>query len=157
MESLLSRLRREEGRTWVGVLVGLVVLIIVIAAAAGSSSKTGTGTTNSPALVTTPTTTHSTASKPAPAPAAKPQTFTGTGTENLGTINVPVQSTLHWSCPSCGSANFVISNNINDNNQLTVNDLNVTSGKTAVDAGTYSDVQVLTEGQAWTITISPGS
>ena len=152
-----TQLHGEQGKTWIAAVLGIVVLLIIIGAVAGGSNNTSTGTTKSPALVTTPTTTTATATKPAPAPTAKAQTFTGAGTENLGTINVPVQSTLHWRCPSCGSDNFVINNSFNDDNQLTVNDLNETSGQTAVDSGTYTDVQVLTEGQAWTVTITPGS
>lgn len=87
--------------------------------------------------------------------AEETKTYTGTGGENIGTINVTVESTLHWECPPCGSDNFSITNNPNDENTIFVNTLNRTSGETHVDEGTYHDVQVNTEGESWTIRIAP--
>ncbi len=96
-------------------------------------------------------------SKPAPTVAAKPQTFSGAGSENIGTITVPGSSTLTWSCPTCASGNFIINNGVNDSAQIGVNSLDQASGKTVIDAGTYTDVSINTEGQSWTITITPGN
>lgn len=83
------------------------------------------------------------------------KTFTGTGGENLGTVNVTTESTLHWECPPCGSDNFAVTNSPNDSNQMFVNTINRTSGETHVDEGTYHDVSVNTEGEEWTIKITP--
>jgi hypothetical protein len=85
---------------------------------------------------------------------AKPQTFTGTGSENIGTVKVPVQSTLHWLCSTCSQDNFQIFNSVTDASDIGVNGLKQTAGKTVVDAGTYTDVQINTEGQKWTIKIT---
>lgn len=87
--------------------------------------------------------------------AEETKTYTGTGGENIGTINITVESTLYWECPPCGSDNFSITNNPNDENTIFVNTLNRTSGETHVDEGTYHDVQVNTEGESWTIRIAP--
>ena len=46
-------------------------------------------------------------------------------------------------------------NNPEDEHQIFVNTLNRSSGETHVDEGTYNDVQVNTEGEEWTFTISP--
>lgn len=134
-----------------------IVLIVVIAAIAGGSSgkKHASGATHSPALVTTQSAGQ--AAQHHKAVHHKPQTFRGTGTENIGTVAVPVQSTLYWQCSSCGSDNFVVNNNFNDDSTIDVNALNQKSGKTVVDAGTYHDVEIDTEGQGWTIRIVPGT
>jgi hypothetical protein len=111
--------------------------------------------------VTTPGRSKSTAAptKPKPAPVVKPQTFSGVGSENIGTITVPVASTLKWSCPTCasGAGNFIIDNSATNASQIDVNALRQTSGKTVVNAGTYTDVSIETEGGSWTITVSPGN
>jgi hypothetical protein len=134
-------------------IAAFVVLASVVGAAAGSSHKS-TGPTSSPALVTTTT-------GPAPAaskPAAQPQTFKGTGTENIGTVNVSTDSTLRWSCATCSNDNFVISNDVvADTNTIAVNGLDQTNGKTVINAGTYHKVEIDTEGQDWSFTITPGT
>jgi hypothetical protein len=83
--------------------------------------------------------------------------FSGNGGENIGTINVSQPSELEWSCPSCAGDNFAISNSANDANQIDVNALGPTSGQTYVDPGSYHDVEINTEGGAWTINIVPGA
>jgi hypothetical protein len=88
---------------------------------------------------------------------AQPQTFTGNANENVGSIKVSDPSTLSWQCASCGTGNFIIDNNNNDTSQLEVNALDQTSGSTYVDPGTYTDVSITTEGQAWSFTITPGN
>lgn len=132
-------------------------VVVVVLAAAGAGSSTNSSKTNSPALVTTSTTTAGSQASPAPAPAAAPQKFQGTGTENIGTINVPVQSTLHWTCSTCAGNNFVINNGPTDDSQISVNALGPTHGETVIDAGTYHDVSINTEGQHWMIIIRPGT
>jgi len=69
-------------------------------------------------------------------------TLTGQGTENMGTVNVPSQSLLRWSCPRCSDDNFVTNNNPDDANTVDVNALNQTSGETIIDAETYHDFDV---------------
>jgi hypothetical protein len=145
----------------------VVVVAIIVAVSAATHHNTPTSPTSSPALVisttgtgtgtgTAPGSTASVAATTA-APPAHPQTFTGTGTENIGTINVAVASTLHWSCPSCGADNFQVFNSANDSGLIGVNGLDQTGGQTVLDAGTYTDVTINTEGQGWTITIDPGT
>jgi hypothetical protein len=101
------------------------------------------------------------AARKAPAPKpntnAEPQTFTGNANENVGSIKVSDPSTLSWQCTSCGTGNFIIDNNNNDTNQFDVNALDQTRGSTYVDPGTYTDVSIATEGQAWSFTITPGN
>jgi hypothetical protein len=84
-------------------------------------------------------------------------TLTGQGTENMGTVSVPSQSLLRWSCPSCSNDNFVVGNNVNDSNHVDVNALDQTSDQTIIDAGTYHDFQVEGRSGPWTITIGPSS
>lgn len=131
----------------------VVLFLLVIVAAAGSSSNSGK--TSSPALVTTST--PAGASQPPAAPSVAPQRFAGTGAENIGTINVPTQSTLHWSCATCSGGNFIIDNSATDDGQISVNSLNQTHGVTVIDAGTYHDVSINTEGQHWSISIRAGT
>ncbi len=87
--------------------------------------------------------------------AEETKTYSGTGGENIGTIHVPTDSILTWECPSCGSDNFIVGNSPNDESQIDVNTINHTSGETHVDEGTYHDVEVNTEGEEWTIHITP--
>lgn len=135
------------------ILASLAVIVLIIAASAGSSSNksTSTGPTSSPALVTNGT--------PAgkPKPHGQTQTFRGTGSENIGTINVPAQSTLRWTCRTCGGQNFQMFNDPADGQLINVNALGPTSGKTVVDVGTYHKVEVNTGGQEWEIRIVPGT
>jgi hypothetical protein len=82
------------------------------------------------------------------------KTITDSSTENVGTINVEVESTLHWSCPGCAQSNFIINNSNSDSHQITVNALNETSGETVVDEGVYHDFEIEATGE-WTIKIMP--
>ena len=78
--------------------------------------------------------------------------FVGTGSENLGTINVPTDSTLYWTCSSCTATGMMVQSDPNGD----FNDISVlqqgTQGQTAVSAGTYKNVQVDADGP-FTITI----
>jgi hypothetical protein len=144
----------KAGKGCLTVIGGLVVLFIVIGVIAAATQKSSNGPTRSPALVTGSGNT-GTSSKPKTP--AHTQTFKGVGTENIGTINVATQSTLHWSCATCGAANFIISNSFNDNSQIATNASSQTHGQTVIDQGTFHDVQIETEGQGWTIRIVPGT
>jgi len=122
-----------------------------------TTTTTHTVVHRGPPITTTTTATDTiTASSPAFAPTSSGQAFSGTGTENLGPITVHAASELRWSCSSCGAGNFVINNSADDASSIAVNALDQTSGQTYVDAGTYNDVTIETEGGAWTITIHPG-
>lgn len=133
-----------------GFVVLLVVIGIVIAVTSnGKSSPTRNTTTGG---ATGP----SAKSANSSAQATKPQTFSGNGSKDIGKLNVPVQSTLHWSCPSCANDNFAITNSTTDANLIRVDALGPTSGHAILDAGTYHSVEIDTEGGAWTITIDPG-
>ncbi len=82
--------------------------------------------------------------------AAKPQYYSGVGDKNLGTIVVSTDSTLSWSQPT--KTNFFITNDFNDDNQISVNAVG-RHDTTQVEAGTYHKVQVI--GQDWRMKIVP--
>jgi hypothetical protein len=90
------------------------------------------------------------------------KTYTGEGQKNLGTIVVPVSSTVSWECPGCATAqegvgaNFIIENASSDENRIGVNSLKETHGVTPIAAGTYHTVVVNTQAESWTIRITPG-
>jgi cytoskeletal protein RodZ len=140
-------------------IIGVIVIIAIVAAAANSSKTSNPSQTNSLALVTTATSSASGSASQATATpttaAAAPQVFKGDGSENIGTLSVPTQSTLTWKCPTCANNNVIIDNSPSDAGTITVTADGPTGGRTAIDAGTYHDVSVNTEGQAWTITIAP--
>lgn len=134
----------------------IIVSVLVIGGiASAASSHKSTGPTSSPALVTT-TDTGSSATTPttttSKAPAA-PQTFRGNGSENLGTINVPTDSTLTWSEPGGNQTGFAVSSDPTDNLDIINFDQHGTSGKDAVSAGTYKNVSVDADG-SFTITVT---
>jgi hypothetical protein len=79
----------------------------------------------------------------------------GQNDENIGTIHVPVDSTLGWQTSS-PTDNFIIDNDFNDDNTIDVNSLNQGSGKTVIPAGDYHKVSV-TAGGTWSFTITPGN
>jgi hypothetical protein len=87
--------------------------------------------------------------------AEETKTYSGNGGENIGTINVTAASILRWECPACTSDNFQIFNSAKDEHGITVNTINQTSGETHLEEGTYHEVLVNTEGESWTIRITP--
>jgi hypothetical protein len=143
--------------TWVCRSAAIGALIAVVSGCgSGQAVRTVTATATAPAT-SAPASSSSPPTAPAVSkPAAKPQTFSGVGTENLGTITVPVDSTLRWSCPSCGNANFQIFNN-DPGSAIAVNGLDQTSGQTVVTAASYHAVTINTEGASWALTITPGN
>lgn len=90
------------------------------------------------------------------------KTYTGEGQQSLGTIVVPVSSTLTWECPSCATAqegigaNFIVENAGSDGKDLGVNGLKQTHGVSPIEPGRYHTVVVNTQAGAWTIHIAPG-
>lgn len=134
---------------------GIFVLVVIIGVVAGHKSSSSNSNT-----ISLPPATSTAAPAAATTTVSEPGPFNGNGTENLGTINVPNNTVLKWSCAACGGANgnnFIVGNNPNDANQIDVNGLDVAAGQTVVDGGTYHDVQVLTEANGWTITFTQGS
>jgi hypothetical protein len=97
-----------------------------------------------------------------PKPQAHTQVFHGIGQRGLGTIVVPVSSTVSWTCPSCATAqegvgaNFIIENASSDGKSFSVNGLKETHGVSPVEPGTYHTVVVNTQAGAWTVRIVPG-
>jgi len=141
---------------WLAAVLAVTFVAAGVSACGGGSTATVTTTVTSAA--TTSSSTASTASRAATSTAAAvPQSFSGDGSENLGTITVPESSTLTWSCATCGSGNFIINNDTSDSSQIAVNALDQTSGLTVIDAGTYHDVSINTEGQNWSISITSGN
>ena len=84
------------------------------------------------------------------------QHFAGANQQHLGTINVPTDSTISWTCPGCGGTDFIINNAQSDANAMPENGLDQTSGVDPLPAGTYNTVVVDTTGGSWTVTITPG-
>lgn len=75
------------------------------------------------------------------------QEFSGNGARNLGTIEVPKDSTLEWTNDG-GTLNI-----ISEDGGIFVSS-DASNGETAVPAGIYSNVEVLAIG-IWTISIAP--
>jgi hypothetical protein len=87
--------------------------------------------------------------KPSPQPAA-PLSYSGDGTKNVGTIEIPVDSVLHWKATG---GLFAISNDADDDDQITVSS-NGSSGETVVAAGTYRKVDIIAS-DSWNFEIVP--
>jgi hypothetical protein len=91
--------------------------------------------------------------------AFRTQRFTGAGTQDLGTIKVPVSSTLEWRCPGC--ADFAVMGYTSSGSELNVFELNRSSGSKKIGAGVYQEVIVDAPpngGESephWTIEIRP--
>ena len=84
---------------------------------------------------------------PPPPPPPGPDaglSFSGNGLQNLGPITVPVDSYLVWSCSACSS--IAITSDVNSADDYIDLDSTDTSGETYVDAGTYNNVRVITDG-----------
>jgi hypothetical protein len=88
-----------------------------------------------------------TVEQPSSEPGESDQSFSGSGTETIGTLEIPVDSTLEWTNDGALFQIFDASFGI------TVSSL-APSGSTSVSAGVYPNVLVNAVG-SWTITISP--
>jgi hypothetical protein len=139
------------------------MLVCVALAGCGGAAETKTTTnwvtlTESRTVIETVTahqrasTITKTASPPgaAPAPSAA-NAFSGSGQKSVGTINVPHDSTLTWTC-SGECSTFAIANAPSDPNQIALDTSGQHGGTTAVSAGTYHQVQVISGGD-WTFRI----
>ena len=132
----------------------MAVVIVMCAALTGCSAGTTTTVTRTsqpPASDSNAPVPTTTATRP------RVQSFTGTGQKNLGTIVVPVDSTVSWNCPSCGSTNFIINNADGDDSTFPTNALDQTHGVDTLAAGTYHTVVVDTDAPGpWTIRVTSG-
>ncbi len=161
--------QKTGGAVGIGVAAG--ILGLAIGAGAGASSSKTTTETNTTTETSTETIAQTVTQKVKPAaPASAPsssggssggggsgtQHFSGSGQKSLGTITVPVDSTLSWSCASCSRTNFIINNASSDDHDMPTNGLNQTHGVDPLPAGTYHTVVVDTTGADWTIDIRPG-
>lgn len=102
-----------------------------------------------PARAVTVTATRTTAAPAQPPPASS--SFSGTGIKSVGTVNIPTDSTLSWTC-SGDCSTFSVSNNPTDQNSISLFGAGSHSGTTAVTAGMYHQVQIITGG-SWTFRI----
>ena len=77
-------------------------------------------------------------------------TLRGDGSQNARPFTLTADSNVSWRCGGCAGANFVFSTSQN----ISVNSLGPTSGKSFLPKGRYTGVSVIGSG-AWTITMSP--
>jgi hypothetical protein len=80
------------------------------------------------------------------------QSYSGDGTKNLGTVTISQPSTLHW---TAGGGFFGITGATSGYEHTIAISSQASSGESAVEPGTYKEVNVLGQG-GWSITISPG-
>ena len=96
-----------------------------------------------------------------PAPnVPEPGPFHGYGNVTIGNLEIPAGTTLVWSCPDCsprgrwqafGGLNFIVTNGANDPASIQVDALGVASGRTVLDAGVYTSVEVITGAASWSL------
>lgn len=96
-----------------------------------------------------------TGSATSPASSASEGSYSGNGIRNLGTVRVASQSTLQWSC-QCQSISIISAVPMDGSHPPIAVTSRTTSGSSSVDAGTYNDVQVLSDG-TWQLTLRAAS
>jgi hypothetical protein len=74
--------------------------------------------------------------------------LTGTDGQNLAPFVLTHDSDVSWSCPSCSDANFIFSTD----QDIAVNALGPTKGKSFLQRGRYTGVSVVADGR-WKIVI----
>lgn len=77
-------------------------------------------------------------------------TLRGNGGQNARPFTLTADSNVSWRCGGCAGSNFAFSTRQN----IPVNSLGPTSGKSFLPKGRYTGVNVIASG-AWTITMSP--
>jgi hypothetical protein len=77
-------------------------------------------------------------------------TLRGNSSQNVRPFTLIADSNVSWRCSGCAGANFVFSTRQN----IPVNSLGPTSGKSFLSKGRYTGVSVIGNG-AWSITMSP--
>jgi hypothetical protein len=89
---------------------------------------------------------------PPPGPDAA-LSYSGDGSLNLGPVTVPVASYMFWSCAGCTI--FTVESDPDSSlDNIFVDTFEQSSGETYVDAGTYPNVQVFSDG-SWAIDFAP--
>jgi len=143
--------KSRAGTTRIRFAVVAIVTCSALTGCSAGTTTTVTGTSQPPASDSNAPVPTTTATRP------RVQSFTGTGQKNLGTIVVPVDSTVSWNCPSCGSTNFIINNADGDDSTFPTNALDQTHGVDTLAAGTYHTVVVDTDAPGpWTIRVTSG-
>jgi hypothetical protein len=126
---------------------GLALVLGAIAGCGGSATTVTLTKTVTTAARTSAVTDTGAASN---APASSASSFSGIGPKTLGTISIPLNSTLDWTCSGhCGR--FTVANDASDSNTIAV-DAGGSSGSVPVVAGTYHQVRVTTSGH-WAVAI----
>jgi hypothetical protein len=77
-------------------------------------------------------------------------TLSGNGMQNVRPFTLAADSNISWRCGGCAGSNFVLSTR----QDIPVNSLGPTSGKSFLPKGRYTGVSVIASGP-WTITMSP--
>jgi ADP-ribosyl-[dinitrogen reductase] hydrolase len=79
--------------------------------------------------------------------------FNGTGQQLLGTIVVPADTTISWSCPNAEETYFIVKNASADVDRIPTTAIHQTRGIDLLPAGTYHTVLVDTTAGPWRVTI----
>jgi hypothetical protein len=158
---------------WALVAVGIVGLLIgvgigLLAGSSGGGTQTQTNAGEAPPRAVTHTVTRTSAPRTkvlvrthtvtVTTPAATPPageggaggSYAGTGTKTVGTVEVPRESTLRWTCEG-GCTRFSIFNSPEDENSISLSS-GGHGGSAQLAAGTYHEVRVVTGG-VWTLRI----
>ena len=77
-------------------------------------------------------------------------TLTGNAMQNVRPFTLTADSNISWRCGGCAGANFVLSTK----QDIPVNSLGPTSGKSFLPKGRYTGVSVIASGP-WTVALSP--
>lgn len=125
-----------------------------VAREGGAQTVTHTVTHSAPSHTRVVIRTHTvTVTNPAPrsaTPGGGGANYAGSGTSNVGTISVPRESTLRWTCEG-ECARFSIVNSPRDENSIGLKS-GGRSGTTHIAAGTYREVRVVSSG-TWSFAI----
>ena len=78
--------------------------------------------------------------------------LSGNATQNVRPFTLTADSNISWRCSACAGANFVLSTK----QDIPVNSLGPTSGKSFLEKGRYTGVSVIASGP-WTVTLSPAA
>ena len=119
-----------------------------------TQTVTRTVVKHEPAPPTKTVTVTDTTTTPAPTAAASGGAgpYQGNGIKNVGTITVGSPSTIQWACQGC--ATFTLTSGYNGTSAISISST-AGSGTSAVDPGTYNDVQVISNGN-WAFRIVSG-
>ena len=135
-----------------------VIITAATIAGCGSSTTTTTVTQTQTETVTvihhdrTAARTITATQTVAATPPTATNTFSGNGSTNLGTITISTPSTIQWACQGCAA--FGMASDPSGGSNIIALNSQATSGTSAVDPGTYTNVRVVSNGN-WAIRIIP--